>query len=130
MTTLRALFVLTSLSAAGCVTVRPVAAPVNFVPQQRPEVVWVTPTSGEVVPLARPIVRGDSLTGHRLGTAEPVSFSLHQIRVMHAAQPHRGRTAALVAGIGLLAGFVVWRATQSGDGPTNCVYVPGPGWSC
>lgn len=87
---LRSLIGLLPFVAAGCVTVRPVAAPINFIPAKNPELVWVTAHSGEVIPLARPSVRGDTVTGHWLGTADRVSLPLPEIRVIHATQPHRG----------------------------------------
>ena len=127
---LRSLVVIMAFGAAGCVTVRPVVAPVTFIPQQNPDVVWVTAHSGEVIPVARPRLDGEAVTGQWLGTSERVTLPFPQIRVVHAAQRDRGRTAALVAAVGVLGGFIVWRAIQSGNGSGNCIYVPGPGTSC
>lgn len=123
------LLALIPLGAAACVTVRPVLAPTSFIPARSPDIVWVTAHSGEVIPVGQPALRGDTLVGQWAGTSEPVSFPLPQIRVMQAAQPHHGRTALLAASIGVLAGFIVYRATQS-SGPKADCYFDGHEWTC
>lgn len=112
---------------AGCVTVRPVAAPVNFIPQENPQLVWVTANSGEVIPMARPVIRGDSLAGQWLGSAEPVSVPLGEVRAVHARQPDRTRTALLVASALAVTGFIVWRAASSSRS-SGCVFDSGNNW--
>lgn len=127
---LRSVTALLVLSTAACVTVRPVATPASFIPQRNPDLVWVTVQSGEVIPIAGPQLRGDTLSGRWLGTSDPVSMQLPQVRMVSARQPDRTRTALLIATATAFAGFVVWRAIRSGNGTTNCIYEPGPGWTC
>jgi hypothetical protein len=104
-------------------------APASFIPARTPAVVWVTAQSGEIIPVGRPTLQGDTLIGHWLGTSEPVSVPLPQIRLIRAAQPHRGRTALLVAGAGVLAGFFVYRASRS-SGPKADCHFDGHEWTC
>ncbi|MDP3912074.1 MAG: hypothetical protein Q8Q14_16955 [Gemmatimonadales bacterium] len=127
---LRPLAVALSVGTAACVTVRPVAAPVNFIPQQNPEIVWITAQSGEVIPVSRPVLRGDTVTGHWIGTSEPVSVPLPQVQMVYARQRHHARTALLIASATALAGFVAWRATRSGGVSSDCVFDPRSGWDC
>lgn len=127
---LRPLAVALSVGAAACMTVRPVAAPVTFIPQQNPEIVWITAHSGEVIPMSRPMLRGDTVTGHWIGTSEPVSVPLPQVQMVYARQPHQTRTALLIASATALAGFLVWRATRSGGVSGSCTFDPRSGWNC
>lgn len=115
------------VTTGACVTVRPVAAPVNFIPQQNPELVWVTANNGEVIPMTRPAIRGDTLVGQWLGSTDPVSVPLGQVRSMYARQPDRTRTALLVASVVALGGFIVWRSTARA-GSSNCVFDSGNNW--
>lgn len=126
---LRMLSLLAPLAAAGCMSVRPVASPSTFIPQRNPDLVWVTQPSGEVIPITGATVRGDTLSGRWLGTSEPVSVALPRVQAIYARQPDRKRTTLLVVAGGALAGFLVWRAMRAGNGPSNCFYVPGPGWT-
>lgn len=128
---LRSLVALVPFAAAACVTVRPVAAPVTFIPQQQPELVWVTAADheGQTIPVGRPTIRGDSLHGHWLGTSERVSLHLPRVTSIVARQPDPRRTALLVAGVGLIAGLVVWRASVANSGQA-CAYDPRGGWYC
>lgn len=128
---LRLLFVLLPFAAAACVSVRPVVAPVSFIPQQQPELVWVTASGheGQVIPLVRPTILGDSLHGQWHGTSERVSLHLPRVTSMVARQPDRKRTTLLVAGVGLIAGLVVWRASVANSGQA-CAYDPRGGWYC
>jgi hypothetical protein len=126
---LRALMLLVPCLAAGCVTVRPVLTPAHFIPQTNPELVWVTQQSGEVIPVSRPSLQGDTLVGHWLGTSESVRLALPTLQGMSARQPDRRRTTLLVAGAGLLAGFFVWRALNDKGQPANC-HFDGHEWTC
>lgn len=123
------LTLLAPLAAVGCMTVRPVVTPATYIPQQKPELVWVTQASGEVIPVAGPTVQGDTLVGSWLGTSERVSVALPRVQAIYARQPDRKRTTMLVAFAGVATGFLVWRAIQAGNGASNCFYVPGPGWT-
>jgi hypothetical protein len=105
----------------GCTSVRPVLAPDRFIPQQRPELVWVLNERGDVVPLAQPRVETDSLFGTWEGLGEPVAMKLGDVREVRARQPDRTKTALLVAALVGGAGLVYWGAAQ-GHGPeAQCV---------
>jgi hypothetical protein len=125
---MRALVALIPLAAAACVSTRPVLVPARFIPARQPELVWVTVQNGERLPLSRPTIVGDTLHGHHLG--ERIAVPLTGVRVMHARQSDRTRTALLVAGVGVLAGLVVWRASESGGPPSGCVFDARSGWYC
>jgi hypothetical protein len=128
---LSAFIIVVLLPAAACVTVRPIAAPATFIPQRNPELVWVTHHDGEVIPVVRPSLRGDSLHGTWLGTAERVTLSLPRIQSMSTRQPDHRRTAMLVATIGVVAGFVVYRAARAA-GPKAACHFDGHenAWTC
>lgn len=121
---------LLAFATTACMTIRPVAAPASFIPSRNPELVWVEHHSGEVMPVAGPSLIGDTLVGTHLGTAESVRLTLPQIRSLFARQPDRTRTTLLLAATGLIAGFVVWRATQSGGDSHYCFITPGGEFHC
>lgn len=123
----RSLVVLIAIGGAGCVTVRPVVAPANYIPQQKPDLVWVTSHAGEVIPIARPTISGDTVIGQWLGTSESVRLALPQVQMIHARQPDRTRTAWLIASATALAGLIVWRTLNAGGDGINCPYDPARG---
>ena len=119
-------------AAAACVTVRPVATPASFIPQRQPELVWVTSSDheGQTIPVGRPMIQGDSLYGQWLGTSEHVRLHLPRVTSVFARQPDRTRTTLLVAGATLVAGFIVWRATNASGKGSGCVFDARSGWYC
>lgn len=124
----RFLLILPLAGLTACMSVRPVLTPRSFIAQQNPELVWVTSQEGEVIPIARPSLRGDTLVGHWLGTREPVSVMLPHVQIQ-ARQPDRKRTAFMVAGVGLVAGFVLYRALSGTGGPASNCHFDGD-WTC
>ena len=117
------------IGTTACATVRPLAAPANFVSQRNPELVWVHAHDGEILPVRRPSLRGDTLVGIHHGTSESVHVVLPHVRAISARQPDHTRTALLVATAGALAGFIIYRATQS-SGPKASCYFDGHDWTC
>ncbi len=115
---MRAGSVILALAAgSACVSVRPVASPEHFIPAQQPNLVWVTTTHEEVIPVADPMVHNAAIRGTWLGLGDSISVPLTSTRLVQARQKDGGRTALLVAGVALAAGIVVWRATaNSGSG--------------
>jgi hypothetical protein len=92
--------------------------------------VWVQAVDHpHAIPLGRPTVSGDSLHGLWLGTAERVTLPLSKVTMM-ARQPDRRRTALLAVGAALVAGFIVWRATDDTGPSSGCVFDPRSGWYC
>ena len=126
--TTRTLFALLPVAAAACVSVRPVLAPAQFIPASQPQLVWVTVESGEQLALSRPTITGDTLSGHHFG--DRIAVPLQRVQVMHARQPDKKRTALFVAGVGAIAGFIVWRASHSSGQSSGCVFDPRSGWYC
>ncbi|HXF95017.1 MAG TPA: hypothetical protein VNI61_02825 [Gemmatimonadales bacterium] len=120
----RVLLTSSFLVLAGCVSVRPVVAPREFIPRHQPDIVWVTQPGEPTLPVASPSVRGDTLLGVLARTRDPVAIPLGEGRQVFAKQKDRTRTTLLAVGIGALAGFVVWRATRSGS---DCVINPSNG---
>jgi len=109
-----------ALTSAGCFTIQPVRRPADFIPQSHPELVWVRQPDGEVVPVARPSLVGDTLVGLRAGTPESLRVALPRIQSITARQPDTKRTL-LVAVTGIaLAGFIAWRATKGSGSPNYC----------
>ena len=101
-----------AIVSAACATIRPVA--------RNPEIVWVEHSTGEVLPLARPSVVGDTIVGTHIGSSESLRVALPQVRSIYARQPDRKRTVLLVAATTTLAAFIVWRSTQSGGSGRYC----------
>lgn len=112
-------------STAGCSSVRPLTAPSSFIQQHRPDEVWVADTNGEVIRLAGPTVRGDSLVGLVDGASQPVAVRLTPEQEVFARQKSPRRTAELVGLFGVVGGFAIWGFLVGGDGPDTC---PTPGF--
>jgi len=109
--------ILVLVAGSACVSVRPVVSPEQFIPAQQPNLVWVTTTHEEVIPVAEPMVHNAAIRGTWLGLGDSVSVPLSNARLVQARQRDGTRTALLVAGVALAAGIVVWRATaNSGSG--------------
>jgi hypothetical protein len=119
-----------ALTSAGCFTIQPVRRPADFIPQTNPELVWIRQQDGEVLPVARPSLLGDTLVGIRAGTPEPVRVALPRIQSISARQPDTPRTL-LVAVTGFaLAGFIAWRATKGSGSPNYCFITSGGEFHC
>jgi hypothetical protein len=86
----------------ACTTVRRVQ-PVEFIPKNSPEVVWVTHANNTVVPVAQPEIARDTLRGMWQGTQRPVAISLDQIRRVQAKVPDHMKTALLLTTLGVAA---------------------------
>jgi hypothetical protein len=109
-----------SLSAAACMSVRPVQ-PAQFIPQNSPEVVWVRYTDGSFVPVQAPRISGDTLKGTWQGQQEPVSIPLGDIKTVQAKVPDHTKTILLFATLGVAAGLTVYAATSQKGLAGNCV---------
>jgi hypothetical protein len=102
-----------SLSAAACVSVRPIQ-PAQFIPQNNPEVVWVRYNDGSFVPVRAPRISGDTLKGMWQGQQEPVSIPLADIQSVQAKVSDHTKTIILVSVLGVAAGLTAYAATQGG----------------
>jgi len=126
--TTRIALALLPLTAAACVSVRPVLAPASFIPMSQPDLVWVTVDNGEQLALTRPTITGDTLSGNHFG--ERVNLALPRVQVMHARQPDKKRTVLFAATVGAIVGFVAWRAHHASGQSSGCVFDPRSGWYC
>ena len=106
------LALIVSLTAVGCATVRPVPDPEQFIAQSAPDVVFVTHMNGATLTITHPRVSGDSLLGDWAGAAQPIGLPLGQVRQITAAQHDRTRTVLLIAGMGVVAGSIVYLITR------------------
>jgi hypothetical protein len=108
-------------STTACYTVQRVRAPQQFIPQRAPERVWVLDNgNGETFQLERPVLRADSVVGTLAGTAESLALQLTSDRVVFARQKSNGKTAQLIAGLGLLGGLAIYGVIAAGSGERQC----------
>ena len=110
------------VAASACVSVRPVAAPEQFIPAERPEVVWVTTHQEETIPIAGPTLHNASISGTWLGQGDSVAVPLSQATRVQAKQRDRTRTTFLVLGVGVAAGFLVWRMVADNSSSGEMCY--------
>lgn len=107
------------LAAIGCMTVKKVQ-PADYIPQHKPDVVWVTTTDNAYTPVAQPQIVGDSLKGTWVGLQEPVAISLKEIQSVQARMPSPKRTVMLFSALGVVGGAVVYTLLTAGSsGSTN-----------
>jgi hypothetical protein len=104
------------LAAAGCVTMQPVTDPARFFAKAAPPVVYVTYTTGAMVPVTQARVSGDSLFGTLKGLSHRVAVPLSRVQLIEAVQRDKKRTAWLIAGLGVAMASAVWALSQSGEG--------------
>ena len=109
------------LSTAACMTVRPVPSVATFVPQQRPQLVWVTYTDNSIVPVMQPRISGDSLVGTWQGLSEPVAIPLGEVKLVQARQQDRPRTRALVGALTVFTALGIFAITRSTGNAVQCV---------
>lgn len=104
---------LTTLGTGACTTLRPVAAPQQFIPTARPDRIWVTRTDNSRVLVEGPRLMGDTLAGFVRGRYE--EMLLPDARWIQVRQPAPRRTALFVAGTTVLAAGLFF--LLSGNGP-------------
>jgi hypothetical protein len=114
------------VTQAGCTSVRLVPAPLQYIPQKQPSIVWVVDSQEEILPISQPTVRADSVVGLIANTTEPISVPMSRTRYVLARQPDRRRTAFLIGGMGVLAGVTAWVMTTAGSGRKDCTNLENP----
>jgi hypothetical protein len=107
----------TVLGTGACSTMRPVAAPQQFIPSARPSRVWVTTNDNARMMVEGPRVLGDTLVGFVGGRYEEIL--LPQTRWIGVRQPAPKRTAFLVAG-SIVVGLGLFFLLNS-DGPGGSI---------
>ncbi len=109
------------VALGACSSVRNVQ-PAQFIPQQKPQVVWVTGTDNSYVPVAAPEIVGDTLKGTWQGLAEPIVIPLNQIRTVQARMPDHKRTVILFTTLGLISGAVTYTYLTAGNSGRPALY--------
>jgi len=99
------------LTGIGCTSIRRVQ-PLQFIPQHRPQFVWVTTTDSDVTLVVAPRIDGDTLRGTVAGLQEPVAIPLTDILSVKAKVPDHTKTAILFTGGVVVGGAVTYMLTQ------------------
>ena len=108
------------LAVSACMTVRPVQ-PAQFIPQQKPPVVWVTYNDNSFVPVAGPTMVGDTLKGTWSGLGEPVAVTLSEIKTVQAKIKSPKRTALLFTVVGAALVGVAYTIETVGTSGANII---------
>jgi hypothetical protein len=121
----RWLLLLGIVSLTGCMTPpRPVAAPREFIPANRPEQVWVD-REGKTFVVLDPRIEGDALTGIAANGEDGVNYPLSSLTEIRARQKDKAKTTAFVAALtGLGVAGLVAAITQMNDGSGTYVERP------
>ena len=109
---------------SGCTAVRPVQAPVQFIPEKRPHVVYIVDKAGRVYTIVQPSVQGDSVVGSSARLDKRVGVALPGVRQVLAPQPAHARTVLLVVLLGAGAGGGIYAAIHAGT--SNACLAPEP----
>jgi hypothetical protein len=104
---------------AGCSSLSPVSDPFRFINETRPPLVYVTYETGAIMMLENPTVGGDSLRGTRPGDPQQVALPVRQVQRVATVRFNGGRTALLVAGLGVAAGVVTYAVLGTSSGKSN-----------
>jgi hypothetical protein len=105
------------LTGVGCTSVQRVQ-PSQFIPQHRPQFVWVTTTDSDVTTVVGPRIDGDTLRGTVAGLQERVAIPLTDILNVKAKAPDRAKTMILVTGGVVVGGALAYLLTQR-SGPAG-----------
>lgn len=96
-----------AFGVTGCTSWRVVTAPppAQVMAQERPDKVLVTLSDGTLIVLRTPVVRGDTLIGHRSAglvlsdTAREIPVPLAHVRTISLRRHSTGKTLGLIGGI-------------------------------
>ncbi|HEV8400137.1 MAG TPA: hypothetical protein VGQ18_09905 [Gemmatimonadales bacterium] len=103
-----------SVLLTACSTLRPVAAPQQFIPTAQPTRIWVTQADNSTLMLEAPRLLGDTLVGFVGGRYQ--EMLLPQVRWMGVRQPAPRRTTVLVAGLVFVGAGLIAMLASSGPG--------------
>jgi hypothetical protein len=107
------------LSAAACTSWKTQsAAPADVMREETSDRVRITRSDGSMIELIHPVLSGDSLSGRWANTKDTssrVSIPISDVRSVAVRRVSAGKTALLIAGVGLTAVAVVG-AANAGDG--------------
>ncbi len=113
------------LALGACSSVRNVQ-PSQFIPEHKPQVVWVTFTDNAFAAVAEPQIVGDTLKGTWKGLARPLVTPLNRIQTVRARVPDHERTIILFTTLVAVTGGSIYWMTQ-GSGPA---LQSAPGTTC
>jgi hypothetical protein len=106
-----------ALTLTACMTPpRPLASPRDFIPAQRPEVVWID-REGKTFLILDPRIQGDALVGTAANGEDLVSYPLASLTEIRARQKDKTKTTAFIVGMSALGtAGLVFAITQVGKG--------------
>ena len=110
------------LLAGACRSIQSV--PIDFIPDSKPPVVYLSDQYGLTRAVANPRISGDTVVGTILGGSKPVAVPLSQVERVAALRPNRAHTVLLVGGITAIAGLMTYTVLTKalGDGSQFCDY--------
>jgi hypothetical protein len=105
------------LTLTACMTPpRPLASPRDFIPANRPEVVWID-REGKTYLVLDPRIEGEALVGTAANGEDLVTYPLSSLTEIRARQKDRAKTTAFIVGMSALGvGGLVAAITQVGKG--------------
>jgi hypothetical protein len=108
--------------ASACRSVQPV--PIDFIPDSKPPVVYLSDQYGLTRAVANPRISGDTVVGTNLGGTKPIAVPLSQVERVAALRPNRAQTVLLVGGIAAVVGLMTYTVVTKafGDGSQFCDY--------
>lgn len=118
----RVLAVFTLVATTGCMSLRPVWDPGQYIAEHKPDVVYVMKGRQAVLTIANPRVSGDTVLGTLLGESEPVALPLSEIQNIGTVRFNGGRTALLVGGVASLGALAAFAFLSNANGRST--------WAC
>jgi hypothetical protein len=126
----RWIVLLSAITLTACMTPpRPVAAPKEFIPANRPEQVWVD-REGKTFIVLDPRIEGEALTGLAANGEDGINIPLSSLTEIRARQRDKTKTTAFVVAMtGLGVAGLVAAITQlnKGEGPVDPGALSDPG---
>jgi hypothetical protein len=116
------------LAAVGCKTVQPIREPAQYIPSHKPNLVVVIDQDNAEIPVAQPMMAGDTLKGIWSGVGDPVAMPLSQVQRIDAIQPNKKRTTLLIATlavVGIAGGYALAQAVSDDSSTCDYSYQPG-----
>lgn len=108
----RAVCISLMVSLTGCSTLRPIAAPRQYITTERPARIWVTREDGSRVAMDTPRLLGDTLVGWVDGRY--VEILLPDRSQVLGRQPAAGRTVFLISGVVAVGALLISALASSG----------------
>jgi hypothetical protein len=97
--------------------------PVNYINDQKPEVVHLANSYGIVTTLEHPTLSGDTVRGVAWGQNDSVAVPLEQVESISTVRFSTGRTVALVTGATGVTALMVWAMFGQSSGSNE-------NWEC